>query len=82
MSAKSVTVRYFAVLRDRRGLGEETLSTECDTIGDFIRELVVRYRLDLAPALIRAAQDGSFVDDSTPLRDGAQIVLVPPVAGG
>jgi len=82
MAAKTVTVRYFAVLRDRRGLGEETVSTECESVGEFVRELVVMHRLDLAPALIRAAQDGAFVDDSTSLRDGAQLVLVPPVAGG
>jgi len=81
LAAKHVTVRYFAVLRDRRGVGEETLSTDCESIGDFICELVVKHQLDLAPALIRAAQDGSFVDDSTPIRDGAQIVLVPPVSG-
>lgn len=79
---KQVSVRYFAVLRDRRGLGEEVVSTECDHVGEFIRELVAAHQLDLAPALIRAAQDGVFVDDSAVLRDGAHLVLIPPVAGG
>ena len=39
-------------------------------------------RLGLAAARVRAAVNGEFVEDGHALRDGDEVVFVPPVAGG
>jgi len=78
----TVTIRYFAVLRDRRGLSVETVETQAATVGDLKRDLITRHRLGLAEALIRTAVAHAFVEDDTALTDGMEVVLIPPVAGG
>lgn len=80
--SRTVTVRYFAVLRERRGLSQESWTTESDTVGALINELLATHRLGLPPALIRAAVGQNFVEPDTPVIDGMDLVLIPPVAGG
>lgn len=77
-----VTVRYFAVLRDRAGVSEEILETPCASVGDLIRELISSRSLGLSATLIRPAVNGAFVPESHALSDGDEVVLIPPVAGG
>lgn len=77
-----VHVRYFAVLRDRRGLAEETLEIEDLTARQLAEHLIGTHQLDLPSPLIRVAINGAFVADDTPLKDGDTAVLIPPVAGG
>lgn len=79
---KTVCVRYFAVLRERRGLAEEQFETAVDTVGELIQELIAHHSLGLPPSLIRAAKGTDFVEADTPLNDGDELVLIPPVAGG
>jgi len=79
---KTVKVRYFAVLRERRGLSEETLETTCETVGELVNELVGSLRLGLPVSLIRVAIGTEFVDDNAPIESGMELVLIPPVAGG
>lgn len=79
---KSVKVRYFAVLRERRGVDEETFATECSTVGDLVQKLISEHRLGLPTALIRGAVENQFVEPSHQLEDGMEIVLIPPVSGG
>jgi len=79
---KTVTVRYFAVLRERRGLAVEQKTTSCETVGELVESLIAEHRLGLPPALIRVAIDSEFVDPANPLREGCELVLIPPVAGG
>ena len=78
----NVRVRYFAVLRDRRGLGEESISTDPVTARELADRLIVLHKLDLPPSLIRIAVNGEFVGDQHMLADGDSVVLMPPVAGG
>lgn len=78
----NVTVRYFAVLRDRAGVGEEKIVTHAATARALVDELRELRQLGLPSSLIRIAVNGDFVEDSTPLHEGAEIVLLPPVAGG
>lgn len=77
-----VHVRYFAVLRDRRGLAEETLEFEGQTARQLADHLIGKHQFDLPSPLIRVAINGAFVNDDTALRDGDSVVLIPPVAGG
>jgi len=79
---KRVTVRYFAVLRERRGLSEETVETTASTLGEFLTELIATHRLGLPISLIRVAVGTDFAENSQELKDGMHLVLIPPVAGG
>lgn len=79
---KRVTVRYFAVLRERRGLSEETVETTASTLGELLNELIAKHRLGLPLSLIRVAVGTDFAEANRELVDGMQLVLIPPVAGG
>lgn len=78
----TVSVQYFAVLRDRRGLASETIEWAGGTVRELVDVLLKRHVLGLSPALIRVALNGAFVDDACALSDGDHVLLVPPVAGG
>ena len=77
-----VTICYFAVLRNRRGLSEETVLLQASTVRELVDLLIVQHQLDLPSALIRVAVNGDFVDDGYILANGDTVVLIPPVAGG
>lgn len=78
----TVRVRYFAVLRDRAELAEESISCEPQSARALVDDLIERRNLGLASPLIRIAVNGAFVSDETLLSDGDEVVLIPPVAGG
>jgi molybdopterin converting factor subunit 1 len=75
-------VQYFAILREQRGLTEETLTTAAGNPGALYEELRRRHHFTLPADRIRAAVNDTFVDSAAPLRDGDRVVFVPPVAGG
>ncbi|MBS1718754.1 MAG: MoaD/ThiS family protein [Armatimonadetes bacterium] len=77
-----IKVRYFAVLRDRRGVGEELIETDVRTVRELVESLIRQHSLGLPPSLIRAAVNGSFANDGDKLSDGDEVVLLPPVSGG
>jgi molybdopterin synthase catalytic subunit len=78
-----VTVLYFAAARDAAGAAREPLDPVPVTVGDLRRRLLER-RPALGPVLARSriAVDGQFAGDEAPLRDGAEVAIIPPVAGG
>ena len=79
----AVNVLYFAAAREAAGLSREALSPAPATVAELRRALVAAH-----PALARIlprcriAVDQAFASDDTALRDGAEVALVPPVAGG
>jgi molybdopterin converting factor small subunit len=79
---KTIHLQYFALLREQRGLGGEQLQTQAATAGQLYEELRQRHGFTLPAERLRVAVDGEFAPWSTPLADGAQIVFIPPVAGG
>ena len=78
----TVTVQYFAILREQRGVTEETLQTAAATPRALYDELRDRHRFTLPGERIRAAVNDEFVAADTPLREADRIVFIPPVAGG
>lgn len=78
----NVRVQYFAILREQRGLTEETLATAAATPGELYDELRARHRFTLPRERIRAAVNDEFAAPTAPLRDGDRVVFIPPVAGG
>ena len=75
-----VTVRYFALLRERRGIDTEGLD-----IADGETATSVYHRLfpDLAQRLpVAYAVDRRYVPGNTELSDGIELALLPPMGGG
>lgn len=79
---KTVRVQYFAILREQRGLSEETLATEASTARALYDELRARHGFTLEAGRIRSALNDEFAPISAPLKEGDRIVFLPPVAGG
>lgn len=79
---KTVLVRYFAILREQRGLDEERVSTSAGTAAELYEELRSRHRLSLPPASLRVAVNDEFGSWGAAVRDGDALVFIPPVAGG
>lgn len=77
-----LTIRYFALLREQRGLGHETLATAAATPAALYAELAARHGFTLGAERLRVAVNGDFAGWQTPLRRGDEVVFIPPVAGG
>lgn len=82
--ALTITVRYFAAAREKAQRRDEQLSVPDGTTLGALLELV----LERTPALVslkahlRLALDDEFAPLDTPLRDGVEVAVIPPVAGG
>ena len=79
---KTVNVRYFAVLREQRGLAQERLVTAAEDAAGLYAELCGRHGFTLAAERLRVAVNDEFAPWTAPLRDGDTLVFLPPVAGG
>lgn len=77
----TVTVLYFASLRDAAGVGSEQLARP-DSLAGLYDALRVRHGFSLAPEQLRVAVDGEFSDWNAAIADGAEIAFIPPVSGG
>lgn len=79
-----ITVRYFAALRERAGRSSEQLALPAGaTAADALAALAARYpALQPALAQTRCAVNQEYAAPDTPLRDGDELALIPPVSGG
>ncbi len=82
MKPQTITVQYFAILREQRGLGQETLVTAAATPAALYEELRARHGFTLPADRVRAAVNDEFVPATASLRAGDRVVFIPPVAGG
>ena len=78
-----VTVLLFAQARDRAGTGRVVLDL---ATGSRVRDLVAIMNADhglatLGPHLAIAV-DGELAERDAPLREGAEVAMLPPVSGG
>ena len=79
-----VRVRLFASLRETAGRGEVALRLGSDaTPEDAWRELAGRHpALATRRASLAASVNGRYAAFDTPLREGDELVFIPPVSGG
>lgn len=77
-----IDVSYFAVLREERGLSQESVSTQAKSVLELYEELRVRHTFSVNPDQLKVVVNEEFCEWSQPLKDGDTVVFVPPVAGG
>jgi molybdopterin converting factor subunit 1 len=85
MTGMTITVLYFAAVRDLVGIAEErvALPPEPMTIGELGRFLAVRHEpLVGRLGAVRFARNETFATNDEVLADGDVVALIPPVAGG
>jgi molybdopterin converting factor small subunit len=78
---KTVRVRYFAILREQRGLDEERVATEASTRVSSTRSSGPP-RVHASGRGLRVAINDEFAPWSAAVRDGDALAFLPPVAGG
>lgn len=79
---KSVTVHYFALLREQAGRSDETVRTAAADPAALLTELQARHGFSLGRAALKVAVNDDFAAWDTVLREGDHVVFIPPVAGG
>ncbi|MDD0810749.1 MoaD/ThiS family protein [Curvibacter sp. RS43] len=82
----TLTLRYFASIREALGQGSEPWTTEAPTLGALRDELIARGGA-YAEALsrqrpVRLALNQDLSDESAALVPGAEVAFFPPVTGG
>ena len=79
---KTISVQYFAILKDLTGKTEEVLSTSAVLASELFNEICNRYQLTMPLNQLRVAVNDDFCEWDYPLKDGDKIVFIPPVSGG
>ncbi len=80
---ETVTVVYYALLRDRAGRDRESLSvTAGATVRTLYQALSARYDFELPEDRLQVAVNEEFVAWERELQPGDEVVFIPPVAGG
>jgi molybdopterin synthase sulfur carrier subunit len=82
----TLTVLYFAWLRERVGLPSEPVETAAATVGELVEELrgrEPRYAAAFADlAAVRVAVDQEIADLAAPLAGAREVAFFPPMTGG
>ena len=74
----SITIRYFAHLREVRGQSEETMTLDAPvTVGNLFAQI---FKMDAKS--IRFAIDTEYVSAETLISDGDEVAFLPPMGGG
>ncbi len=88
VQAGTITVLYFAWLRERTGTGEEALPLPAGvhSVGALIDWLIARSPGHAAAfasrETVRCAVNQDFADPDAPIRPGDEVAFFPPVTGG
>ena len=82
LPTRPLSVRYFAILRDQRGVSHETIESSADTPAALYDQLARTYGLTLGRERLRVAVNDAFTDWDTALAANDTVVFIPPVAGG
>lgn len=79
---KKIHVQYYAALREKRGISEETVATLSANAKELYLELKDRFGFSLDRKVIKVAVNDEFKDWDTELENGDTVIFIPPVAGG
>jgi len=79
---RTVTVQYFALLREQAGCSIESVRSTARTPAQLYAELASRHPFTLPKEMLKVAINAEFGDWTQPLSEGDTVVFIPPVAGG
>ena len=78
----NVRVLYFASMRDQAGVDSESVDSSAPDASGLYAEVRARHGFKLEESRLRVAINGAFADWKQGLREGDEIVFMPPVSGG
>jgi len=78
----TVTVLYFASLRDAAGMEQEICETDAADLAALYAHIAARHGFALPQSRLRVAVDGAFAHWDAPLCEGSTVAFIPPVSGG
>lgn len=79
---KKIHVKYYAALREQRGVSFENVETDCATVQDLYKDLQHRYQLRLDADRLKVAVNNEYCEWNYVLRDRDNVIFLPPVNGG
>lgn len=79
---KQIRVKYFALLREQRGMAEEIVATDAINAAELYEQLKKAHGFSLPAERLRAAVNDEFAPWTATVRDGDALAFIPPVAGG
>lgn len=82
MKQITMTVKYFAILREQTGLQSEQITGTWQTLGEVYDELRKRHGFMLDTSIVRAALGTAYVGWDAAPEEGGTLALIPPVSGG
>lgn len=80
--ATTVTLLYFASLRERAGVASESVATAAADLAALYAEVQARHGIAWPREHLRVAVDGEFARWSDAPADGSEVAFIPPVSGG
>lgn len=79
---KTITVKYFALFREKAGTSEEVVTTAAVTAAELFQELQHRHGSPEPLGHCKVAINDAMATWDDTIRDGDTVLLFPPVAGG
>ena len=83
---KTITIRYFASIREALGTGSESLQTAAETVGALREELMSRSAAAAnalaAGKAVRMALNQDMCALDAVIQNGDEVAFFPPVTGG
>jgi len=80
--AQSIHVHYVAMLKDRTGFSQETITTEAGDLTQLYGEISKRYNLPWPTRSLRPAINDQLSDWNDKLSEGDHVIFLPPPSGG
>lgn len=73
---------YYALLREERGVSQETIGTRAQTPEQLYTELKQKYQFKIPIDLLKVVVNDVFVTWRTPLKPNDTVAFIPPFGGG
>jgi sulfur-carrier protein len=80
--SKTVSIQYFAILRDEAGVSRENVETEAENLTELYLQLAEQYKFSLPVERLQVALNDDFCDWGSSFNEKDRVVFIPPVAGG
>ena len=82
LQEKTLTISYYAQLRELTGVQSEQHTTTSVTPAGVFEEIRIKHNISLKRKNMMIAINGEFTDWTHQVLDGEELVFIPPVAGG